>query len=434
MASALRFVNCRLIIGDGSEPIANATVVVNDLGVITYAGASAFAPPASGERIVDVRDRPLMPGFFDCHVHFHIDGWVMGAPPDEYPSVRVFNTMERMRLTLAAGITSARDLGGTDAGFRVAQERGLIDGPRLQVAVRLLSHTGGHLDQTNKSGFDLATFTGEGHEICDTVDEVRIATRRVLRDGADVVKICATGGVSSPSDQPEDEGLTEEEIRAVVEEVSRHRGRPVAAHAQGTAGILNAIRGGVTSIEHGYLIDDRAIDLALEHGTFLVPTLSTFGNLERGVAMPDHVYEKKRRLAGEADKRIAEAIARGVKIAVGTDAPVSRHGHNLEELGRLVALGMSPMQAIVAATSVSSELCGVGDRLGTVEVGKLADLVVCEGDPLADISVLEHAENIKLVVQSGRIVKDNLPVRPLGRGAVSEKRRHVGAMTHVLDS
>jgi imidazolonepropionase-like amidohydrolase len=377
--------------------------VVDDAGRIAYAGVAAASPPARRARTLDLAGRTLLPGFFDCHVHFGLEGWMDGSF-DEYPSVKVFNTAERMRVTLRAGITSARDLGATEAGFRVAQERGLLDGPRLQVAIRLLSHTGGHMDQTNRSGVDIAALTGQAHEICDTVDQARISARRVIRDGADVIKLCATGGVSSPSDQPEDEGLTREEIAAVVDEARRHRNKPVAAHAQGAAGIKNAIRGGVNSIEHGYLIDDEGIDLALEHGTFLVPTMSTFGNLERGTPMPPHVKEKKKRVAEEAEKRIAAAIERGVKIAIGTDAPVSRHGHNLEELWRLVGLGMSPAAAIVAGTSASAELCGVLDTLGTVEEGKFADLIVCDGDPLVDIRVLDDPSNIRYVIQAGRIV------------------------------
>lgn len=426
--AALRLVNVRLIHGDGRPPLDQATVLTDSTGRITYAGRSSGQPTGlPGAQTVDLAGCALLPGFFDCHLHLHLDGlWGMTKRPDEYPPVHVFQTAQRMRETLASGVTFARDLGGTAAGFRVAQERGLVDGPRLQVAVRLLSHTGGHADQTLRSGHDLVTLAGEGHEICDTPDEARRSVRRVLRDGADLVKVCASGGISTPADQPEDEGLSEAEIRAVVDEARRHRKRPVAAHAQGAEGIKNAIRGGVTSIEHGYLIDDEGIDLCLERGTFLVPTLSAFRSLEDGTPMPDDVRDKALRIAGEMQPRIAEAIRRGVRIAVGTDAPAARYGRTLEELPRLVALGMSPMDAIVAATSTAAELCGVADSLGTVETGKTADLVVCEGDPLADVSLLADPDNVVLVVQDGRIVKQTPVPAATSRDRAEYTRRADG--------
>jgi imidazolonepropionase-like amidohydrolase len=407
MPRALRITDAQLIVGDGTPPLDDAEVHTDDAGLLTYAGARDSAPPPQADAdVVSVSGGTLMPGFFDCHIHFHLDGlWGMAMRPDEYPPVHVFETAKRMRETLDAGVTFARDLGGTGAGFRVAQERGLITGPRLQVAVRLLSHTGGHADQTLKSGFDPVSLCGEGQEICDTPDEARLSVRRVLRDGADLIKICTSGGISTPADQPEDEGLSEAEVAAVVDEARRHRLRPVAAHAQGAEGIKNAIRGGVTSVEHGYLIDDEGIELALRHGTFLVPTLSAFSSLEDGRTMPADARSKALRIAEEKDRRISEAIRQGVKIAVGTDAPAALYGGTLGELHRLVELGMSPMKAIIAGTSAAAELCGVSDTLGTVEVGKAADLAVCARDPLGDISVLDDPGNIVLVIQGGRIVK-----------------------------
>lgn len=398
----------RVIVGDGSPPIDDAVVVIDKSGVISYVGArTPEVDSTRGVHVLDVSGCTVMPGFFDCHIHFHLDGlWGMRRRTDEYPPVHVFETAQRMRATLDAGVTSARDLGGTSAGFRVAQERGLVAGPRLQVALRLLSHTGGHADQTCKSGHDLVALVGEAHEICDTPDEARLSARRVMRDGADLIKVCATGGVSTPADQPEDEGLSEAEIAAVVDEGRRHRGRPVAAHAQGTVGIVNAIRGGVRSIEHGYLIDDEGIDLALEMGTYLVPTLSAFGCLERGEPMSREARDTALRLHDETRARIRAAIQRGVKIAVGTDAPAGLYGRNLEELPRLVELGMAPMDAIASATAISADLCGVSDTLGTLEEGKIADISVCGGDPLTDISVLSDPDNIRMVIQGGHPVKD----------------------------
>jgi imidazolonepropionase-like amidohydrolase len=398
------FTGARLIDGTGGPPVDAATVVVAD-GRIAYAGTGSAAPVVDGDEVIDLAGQTLLPGFFDCHVHFLMDrnADFTGRLLTNRPTVTVFERARRMRDTLHAGVTTARDLGGIDAGYRDAVTLGLIDGPRLQVALRMMSHTGGHADFRLPSGFDASALLGPFSELADDPAEVRLATRRLLRDGADVIKVCATGGVNSPSDQPEDEGLTVEEVAAVVDEVSRHRGRPVAAHAQGTQGIKNALRGGVTSIEHGYLIDDEGIDLMLAAGAYLVPTLATF-HVPRADYTPA-AYEKKQRLAEVAMARLSEAIRQGVRVALGTDSGVGPHAQNLRELEYLVELGMSPLEAIRAGTLTAAQLLGLGDTLGTVTRGKTADLVVCQGDPVADIRLLGDPANVRLVMQGGRIVK-----------------------------
>ncbi|GAB3431283.1 metal-dependent hydrolase family protein [Flindersiella endophytica] len=404
-----RITRARLVDGTGSPPLDDAVVRVGADGTITYAGPAADAPalepgPAgeAGEDVVDVGGRTVLPGFIDCHVHLAFESArdiAMRYTID--PTVEVFRTADRLRRTLHAGVTTARDLGGLAAGYRAAVADGLTEGPRLHTAIRIMSHTAGHADFSTPEGFDVSRGLGE---VADTVDEVRVAVRRLLREGADVIKVCATGGTSSPHDQPEDEGLTEDEIRAVVEEVRRHGGRPVAAHAQGTAGILSALRGGVTSIEHGYGLDDQTMDLAGEQGTFVVPTLSTSDGIDQAKMAPYH-YEKKMRWVAITNQNIARAIERGLRIAMGTDSAIGPHGQNLRELGHLVALGMAPSDAIQAGTRVAAELLGLSDRIGTLEAGKLADIVVCEGDPLADIRLLGDPANVVCVVQQGVVRK-----------------------------
>ncbi|MGW3956254.1 amidohydrolase family protein [Streptomyces sp. NPDC004752] len=401
-----RYQHATLIDGTGAAPVPDAVLVVDDDGLIAYAGPAATAPPTPDATTADLGGRTLLPGFIDCHAHLCMTperGLIAGLAAD--PTVETFEIAGRLRATLDAGVTTLRDLGGVPAGYRTAIERGLIEGPRLQVAVKVISHTGGHADCSLPGGIDAAPHLGE---LADTADEVRLAARRVLRAGADVVKVCATGGMGSPHDDPDDEGLTCEEMAAVVDEAARHRGKPVAVHAQGSAGIRNALRARVTSVEHGYGMTDELCDLALETGVFLVPTLSTvFAPLDRA-AMAEHHYRKKSRWSGISKENIAHAISRGVPIALGTDAGVVPHARNLMELSYLAELGMEPLDAITAGTLNGARLLGVDDRLGSLETGKTADFVVVEGDPLRDIAALGSPENVVLVAQAGAVRKNLL--------------------------
>jgi imidazolonepropionase-like amidohydrolase len=401
-----RYQHALLIDGTGAAPVPDAVLVVDDEGLIAYAGPAAAAPATPGAATVDLGGRTLLPGFTDCHTHMcMVPGRGLAAGLSADPTVETFEIAQRLRETLHAGVTTVRDLGGLPAGYRTAVDRGLIEGPRLQVAVKVIGHTGGHADCSLPSGVNAAPHLAE---IADTVDEVRIAARRMLRDGADVIKVCATGGMGSPHDDPDDEGLTPEELLAVVDEARRHRGRVVAAHAQGTAGIRNALEAGVSSIEHGYGMTDELCDLALERGAFLVPTLATvFAPLDKA-AMPDYHYRKKSRWAGITKENIAHAISRGVPIALGTDAGVSPHARNLRELSYLVDLGMKPMDAITSGTLTAARLLGVADRLGSLERGKAADFVAVDGNPLSDMGVLGRPDNVLLVAQSGNVRKNLL--------------------------
>ncbi|OUE21370.1 Imidazolonepropionase [Clavibacter michiganensis] len=425
---ALVLTGARLIDGTGRPPVDDAVLVVDDAGVIAYAGPAATTPPADGARPVDLGGHTLLPGFIDTHVHLSMDsadGPYHRVAND--PAVLAFETADRIRRTLEAGVTTARDLGGLSAGYRDAVERGLIAGPRLHVAVKVISHTGGHGD-FHLPGGAIHTHTEAMSEIADGVDEVRRATRRILRSGADVVKICTTGGMGSPHDAPEDEGLRIDEVRAIADELERHGGTPLAAHAQGTAGIHAAVLGGVTSVEHGYGIDDEAIDMMGERGTFLVPTLSTvFMAIDRDRMAPYH-YEKKTRWTGITKVNVAHAIDRGVRIALGTDSGVGPHGQNLRELGWMVGLGMDPMDAIVAGTRTAAELLGIAGTVGTLEAGRLADLVVTDVDPLTRIADLGDPDNVLVVAQAGRVVKDTIGLRDrAAAGATADRETRIPA-------
>ncbi|MFJ5890062.1 amidohydrolase family protein [Streptomyces californicus] len=398
--------NGPLIDGTGTTPVADGAVHIVD-GRITWAGPAAAAPPTPhGARVIDAHGGAILPGFIDCHVHLAAPGGEMSrvqlaAMP---ASLRTYLTTPRLRDTLLSGVTTARDLAGLDAGFKQAVARDLVVGPRLLVAVAMMSPTGGHGD------FRMPTDNGPTEpsvsRLADGTAACAREARNLLRQGADLIKIAASGGVGSPTDQPDDEGFTEEEIRTVVEVARGHRGKRVAAHAQGRGGILNALRAGVDSIEHGYEIDDEIIDLMLAQGTFLVPTLSTATTSFDPAVTPAWTVAKKQQWQARALAGIPRAIERGVKIAMGTDCGIAAHGNNLRELGHLVDCGMSPMDAILAGTSVAAELLGLTAEIGTLEPGKRADIVIASCDPLADIRKLGDAANISVVIKDGSLYKN----------------------------
>jgi len=328
-------------------------------------------------------------------------------------SYNFYDAISNFQNTVEAGITSVRDAGGTDVGVQKAINDGLVLGPRTQISVTILTITGGHGDSWLPSGMEmelLTSYPGNPPGLCDGVEEVRKKVREVLRAGAEVIKVCATGGVLSPTDHPEFTQFTQEELEVMVQEGAYRRGVKVMAHAQGAEGIKNAVRAGIHSIEHGILLDDEAIEMMLEHGTFLVPTLlAPLAVIEIGETkgtIPEWGMRKARETVEIHNESIARAHKAGVKIAMGTDAGVMPHGTNLRELGLMCGIGMSPMESIVATTKVAAECLGWQDRVGTVEAGKFADVIVAKTDPLTNIRTLENVDNISLVMKDGIVVKD----------------------------
>jgi imidazolonepropionase-like amidohydrolase len=398
--------NATLIDGTGAAPVPSAAVLVQD-GKITWAGAEKDLPPAIGDppTRVDLAGNTICPGFFDCHVHFGLPG-AGGLPLDRILhtlSYHHFQLIDRLRVTLHNGVTTARDLMGIDAGVREAVADGLIPGPRLLVAINMMSQTSGHADFRLPSGIDLTPFVGGS--LVDSVDEARHRTRDLIAAGADVIKVASSGGIASPSDQPEWLGMREEMIAAVVAEAAAYGNKRVAAHAIGRAGIEAAVEAGVTSIEHGYQLDDALRKRMVDQGTFLVPTLL---ETMAAVTVSPAAREKSDRWHQMAHDAVGASAAAGIKIALGTDAGLGpNHGTNLQELGLLVRFGgLTPMQAIVAGTRTSAELCGLQDELGTIEAGKIADVVVVRGDPLADIDAIGTPDGILLVLKVGVVAKD----------------------------
>lgn len=409
----IRLVNVRIIDGTGRQPITGAELVAID-GRIAYVGPQREQVPAHHRavRTIDGGGRTILPGFFDCHVHVSLaaeDG--LATRLADAGSYAILKTAQRLRSTLDAGVTTIRDLGGLDHGFKRALADGLVTGPRTHLAVGIISPTGGHVDFTLPNGESVRPTTGKMAYLADTDEQVLTAVRELVRSGADVIKLCATGGVSSPTDQPDDLGVTEHQVALIRAELDRHsHRRHIAAHAQGAAGIIAAVRGGVDSVEHGYAIDDEGIELMLEKGTFLVPTLSAALRVPDPNLVPPYLFEKKVRWSQIARERVAKALQAGVNVALGTDAGVGPHGRNLLELTHMVDLGMSAGDAIVAGTRNSARLLGLENDLGTLEEGKIADLVAVSSDPLADISVLADPAAIELVVKVGEVVKDTVEI------------------------
>lgn len=407
--------NGTLIDGTGAAPVSDAAVLIED-GRIRAAGrADSLRLPDGEFEQVDAGGGYILPGFIDTHVHLVIEGVNLARELTTPFSLRFFNAVKHMRRTLDAGVTSVRDAGGADAGLKQAVETGVVPGPRVQISTAILSITSGHGDMTMPSGMEFMLFPvypGFPDGRCDGVEEVRKKVREVLRAGAEVVKICSTGGVLSPTDHPEFTQFSPEELEVIVREAAYRRGVKVMAHAQGSEGVKNAVRAGVVSIEHGIFLDDEAIELMLEHKTFLVPTLlAPLSVLEAGQAggMPEYGIRKAQEVIEIHADSISRAHKAGVRIAMGTDAGVMAHGTNLRELGLMVQIGMTPMEAIVATTKTASECLGWQDRLGTLEPGKLADIVVTARNPLQDIRSLEDTDNITLVLKGGGVMKDQRP-------------------------
>ncbi|MBI5829716.1 MAG: amidohydrolase family protein [Chloroflexi bacterium] len=404
--------NGTLIDGNGGAPVPHAAVLIQDNRIRAAGPANSMGLPNAEMVAVDAGGGLILPGFIDTHVHLMLEGVNIARDMITPFSVKFYNSIQYMRRTVEAGITSVRDAGGADAGVKQAIETGVVLGPRLQISVVPLTITGGHGDGWMLSGNEFNLFVaypGSPDGRCNGVEEVRKKVREVLRAGADVVKVHATGGVLSPRDHPEFTQFSEEELRVMVQEAAFRRGVKVMAHAQGAEGVKNAIRAGIYSIEHGIFLDDEAIELMLKHDTFLVPTLlAPLAVLEVGEAggMPEYAIRKARETIEIHSDSIGRAYKAGVKIATGTDAGVMPHGANLRELGLMCNIGMTPMEAIVATTKTAAECLGWQDRVGTVQAGKLADLVIVKSNPLADIRSLEKPDNIVVVMKDGRIVKD----------------------------
>jgi imidazolonepropionase-like amidohydrolase len=393
-----------LIDGKSDRVLSPAVVLIED-GRIVEVGTSLAIPKDA--QVLDLGAATLLPGLIDAHVH-------LTSVPENSGYRELGVSLARETLygatnagrTLLAGFTSARNVGAggfSDVALREAIDAGELPGPRLLVSGPALGITGGHCDENLLA--PKFHFKDEG--VADGPWEARTKAREVIKYGADLVKVCASGGVLSKGDQPGAPQYSLEEMRAIVEEAHR-AGRKVAAHAHGTQSIKEAIRAGVDSIEHASLIDDEGLKLAKEHGTFLVMDIYNDDFiLEEGLKngmLPESI-EKEKALGQLQRDSFARAVKAGVRMAFGTDAGVYPHGNNARQFAVMVRYGMTPMQAIRAATLDAAELLGWKAKVGSIEPGKLADLIAVRGDPLADIRSLQ---DVGFVMKGGTVVKNTL--------------------------
>jgi imidazolonepropionase-like amidohydrolase len=361
--------------------------------------------------VLDLGDLTLLPGLMDMEVNLLLGGPDSGSPLNavqDDPALRTLRAVANARRTLRAGFTTVRNLGLfvqtggllLDVALMKAIDRGWIDGPRVVPAGHAISPTGGHLDPTMFQAFapHIMPLTLE-EGIANGVSEVRKAVRYQIKHGAKLIKVCASGGVMSHTGPAGAQQYSDDELRAIADEAHR-AGLKVAAHAHGDDGIRAAIEAGIDCIEHGSLMSDATLDLMLERGTFLVPTTYLADGMDVSHAAPE-LQAKAAEVFPRAKETIAKAVARGVRIACGTDAPAIPHGRNAKELVALVDRGMTPLQAIRAATTVSAELIDVDDR-GRLEPGLLADIIAVPGDLLTDITV---TEDVRFVMKGGVVYR-----------------------------
>jgi len=385
------------------QVIRDGAIVIADDKIVTVGPASGVAL-GGGTIVINLPTATVLPGLIDAHTHltfgtnFGYETLGVSVPREALIGAR------NARVTLQAGFTTVRNVGArgyADVALRDAINAGDVPGPRMLVSGPALGITGGHCDE-NLLPFEFH-FTAEG--VADGVEGVQHKTREVIKYGADLIKICATGGVLSKGDDPNAAQYTLEEMKAIVNDAHR-LGRKVAAHAHGAQGVIWASEAGVDSVEHGHLMNDAAIATLKKNGTYLVPTLYLM-DWQRANArtanLPDFARRKMEMVSELGKTNAKKAFEAGVKIGLGTDAAVYPHGLNAHELAVYVSIGMSPLQAIQTATVNDADLLGWSDKIGTLEPGKFADIIAVDGDPLQDVTVLQH---VKFVMKGGEVVKN----------------------------
>ncbi|HNR17056.1 MAG TPA: amidohydrolase family protein [Chitinophagaceae bacterium] len=396
-----------LIDGVSVEPRKNMTIVV-EKNKITAVQAG-FTMAGVSDKTIDLKTKTVTPGWMDMHVHMEHE-----TNPNRYletytfnPADYAFQSVKYAEITLMAGFTTVRDLGGSgvNISLRNAINKGIIKGPRVFTAGKSIATTGGHADPTNGYKKELMGDPGPAEGVANGTEECRQAVRQRYKDGSDLIKITATGGVLSVAKSGKNPQFFEDEIEAIVK-TAKDYGFKVAVHAHGEEGMKRAIRAGVNSIEHGTFMDDETIELFKKHGTWYVPTITAGKAVGDSAKIPGYyppvVVPKALETGPQIQKTFAKAYKAGVKIAFGTDAGVYKHGMNWLEFGYMIEAGMTPMDAIKSATINAADLLGEKDKLGSIEAGKLADIVALDGDPLKDSKVFGK---VVFVMKDGMVYK-----------------------------
>jgi imidazolonepropionase-like amidohydrolase len=370
---------------------------------------AGFTKPSGADKVIDLKSKTVLPGLIDCHVHLEHE-----TSPTRYmetftynPADYAFQSVVYAERTLMTGFTTVRDLGGTgvNISLRNAINKKLIKGPRIFTAGKSIATTGGHADPTNGFRNDLMGDPGPAAGVANGPDECRKAVRQRYKDGADLIKITASGGVLSVAKSGENPQFTEEEIKAIVESAHDY-GYKVAAHCHGAEAMKRAVRAGVNSIEHGTMMDDEVMQLMKQHGTYFVPTITAGKAVGDSAKKPGYypalVTPKALAIGPKIQGTFAKAYKAGVKIAFGTDAGVYAHGKNWLEFVYMTEVGMPPMEAIQSATVAAADLIGVSDKIGSIEKGKLADIIAVDGDPIKDIRAMGK---MSFVMKDGVVYK-----------------------------
>ncbi|MEO5998878.1 MAG: amidohydrolase family protein [Chitinophagaceae bacterium] len=402
--------HCGKLIDVRNKKVLESMSVIVDGNKITEV-KNGYVEPSQSDKVIDLKNSTVMPGLMDMHVHLEFET-KRGATAERFtmnPADIAFGSVQYASKTLMSGFTTVRDLGGSgvNVALRNAVNKRMIIGPRIYTAGKTIATTGGHADPTNGYRKDLMGSPGPAEGVINGPDEARQAVRQRYKDGSDLIKITATGGVLSQAKDASGAQFTEEELKAIVE-TAKDYGFKVAAHAHGAEGMKRAIKAGVTSIEHGTFMDDEAIELFKKYGTWYVPTIIAGKSTADSAKIPGYYSEIVTPKALEVGPKIQATFTRaykaGVKIAFGTDAGVYMHGKNWKEFVYMTEGGMPALEAICSATFNGADLLGVSETLGVVEKGKLADIIAVSGDLVKDISVMEK---VAFVMKDGIIYKNN---------------------------
>ena len=397
----------KLIDPKSGKVSSNVSIIIEGNKIVEV--RDGFANGTTGSKVIDLKNKTVMPGLMDMHVHLESQ-----TSPTEYlekftnnEADVAFNSVRFAEVTLMTGFTTVRDLGGSgvNIALRNAIAMGTITGPRVITAGKSIATTGGHADPTNGYRRSLMGDPGPDAGVANGADECRKAVRQRYKEGSDLIKITASGGVLSVAKSGENPQFTEEELKAIIE-TAKDYGFKVAAHCHGAEAMKRAVRAGVNSIEHGTMMDDEIMALMKEHGTYYVPTITAGKSVADSAKKPGYypaiITPKAIAIGSKIQNTFSRAYKAGVKIAFGTDAGVFMHGKNYKEFSYMVEGGMPPIEAIRAATVNAADLIGMSDVLGTIEKGKIADIIAVSGDPLQNIEVMSQ---VKFVMKEGKVYK-----------------------------